>query len=154
MNASKLLNEVGLGGLGAIFGDMSIAEGEIKKAQTRHPEQADAIWNTFRSLQRPVVLTGKAVTLYQAHCAELLDRVASGGDVDFATKAEVVAVLSDATLRTRLRAPAEHLYQRLFSELGFSFGELEPYQYGSAWDTEEQNRVFSQIARRLDTKRR
>lgn len=135
--------------------DIEVAGEEVEKAQARHPEHNDAVWNAFRSLERPEVLFSKAETLYRAHCHELLDRVAKGDDIDFATKAEVAAALCEMTLRTRLISAAEHLYHRLFLELGFplrgtTLSELEA-QF--SWDVSRQNEVFSQIARRLETKR-
>ena len=139
--------------------DVFIAEEEIEAAQTKHPKHTDALWNTFRSLQRPTALARKADVVYRAHCAELLDRVATGDDLDVATRAEVMVALSDMTFKSRLIPDAEHLYLRLFLELGMELPGKSPEDMMAlarrqfTWSADGQNRVFSQIVRRLDTKR-
>jgi len=152
----------GLGGaIGRTLGDVFIAEDEIEKAQVRHPKESEAIWETFRSLERPEVLYGKSEELYRAHCHELLDRVAKGDDIDIVTRAEAVAVLSEMTFKSRLIPDAENLYIRLFQELG-GLGWALPAEHAQTveamenqwnWDIDGQNRVFTKIARRLDCKR-
>jgi hypothetical protein len=141
----------------AVWSDLEIADEEIKAAQASHPEQAELLDDTFPSLVRPAILSNKLDELYRQHCRELLNRAARGEDLDCATRAEVAATLCEMTLRSRLVPDAEQLYLRLFDELRLRLpGHEETMAQARqqfTWDIKGQNRVYSQVARRLNPKR-
>jgi hypothetical protein len=98
------------------FDRMTIAEDEIEKAQARHPECSDRIWGSFKILCASQ-LSGYPDVVYQAHCGELLDRVAEGVDTTLGTKAEVMIVCAQASLAHPPNPTVASLYAQLFSEI-------------------------------------
>lgn len=87
---------------------------------------------TFLALQPSGPLqTLNSEIVYKAHCKELIGRMERGEDITEGTKAEVVAVLSLNTLRSRLVQDYEHLYVRLFGELFPNISERLPQDEGS-----------------------
>ena len=118
---------IDIGAINSIFRAMEIAEEEIDKAQERHPEAAEAIDDAFKMLTISRVFRGRPYELYRAHCAELLDRVATGEDLELATRAEVLVSLADASLEVPLSHTAGALYLDLFTEV---FGEEKVAELG------------------------
>jgi len=100
------------------FRCMEIAEEEILKAQARHPEQAAAINDKgFMLCCPPPLLQNLGDDLYRAHCKELLDRLATGGDVRQGTLAEAAIMLSRASLEAPLARAAFLAYARAYLAL-------------------------------------
>lgn len=79
------------------FEDMAIAEEEIRRAKQVHPEHSEDMEKAFILLKRTDVL--KSEELYRRHMREILKRVANGQDCRLATKAEVLASLSEFSLQ-------------------------------------------------------
>jgi len=105
-------------GIGSIFGMMEICEDEITKAQPPHPEQRKIVWWDGVKLLGPSAYVHDAPEpVYRAHCAELLARVAQGLNTTLGTKAEVMVMLSEASLRSPLMHTAGVLYARIFQEI-------------------------------------
>lgn len=98
------------------FRFMAIAEEEMRDAMRRYPLQQRVVWNCFMVLM-PGRLIDYGEQLYRAHCQELLDRAVDDQDLRPGTRAEVLAAISTATLRSRLTSDVEHLALNLASEL-------------------------------------
>jgi hypothetical protein len=62
--------------VGGIFGRMGVAEEEIKAAQERHPEEAEALDRAFGLLSPPEGMIELADEVYRSHVRDLLDQVA------------------------------------------------------------------------------
>jgi hypothetical protein len=107
------------------FGRMEIAEEEILKAQARHPEQADTLWEQFAILCPSPVLQGKGDHVYRAHCQELLDRVAANGDTRTGTLAEAAAMICGASLVAPLMESASLAYSKVFVALDLPSGGVQ-----------------------------
>jgi hypothetical protein len=95
VNAESIVESiVGAGFMGevlAILDDVVYAEGQIEVYMDRYPERRDAIWSSFRLLERPPILREKLQWMYERHVLELLERVAHGSDTRPGTDAEVCA---------------------------------------------------------------
>ena len=100
--------------IGIAFDKMEIGENEIGKAQSRHPERSQTIWDSFKLLCPSAYVREALEPVYRAHCAELLDRVAHGFDTTLGTKAEVMMGLSETSLKSPLPHTAAVLYARIF----------------------------------------
>lgn len=114
--------------LSSTFALMDWAEDEIEKAQKRHPESWDALYHSFRLLTPSAIIqkVKPAEFVCRAHCRELLERVATGGDTRPATDAEIACMCSEASLVTPLRLPAVGLYMRVWNR---SFpGQRSPWK--------------------------
>jgi len=101
------------------FDDMHTAQDIIAEEQTAHPDQADAIWNTFHLLRRSEPLRGKN-PLYRAHCHEIINRAAINPHIlstQLPTVAEIVGFLSDVSLKVPLTHDQAALYERQFAIL-------------------------------------
>ncbi len=99
------------------FRHMGIAEQEISEAMRRHPSQAALINSQFITLATPKVLENKHDEMYKWHVYELLERVHSHQPLKYATKAEMLAHLSEMSLKAPLRQEWAMVYERLFNEL-------------------------------------
>lgn len=104
--------------LAPTFEKMEWAEDEIKKARQRHPAHADRIWHSF-SLLTPTHALMNTEFVYRSHCAELLSRVADGGDTRLGTAAEVCCAMHDTTLATPVRSSVVGMYMRMWKAAGF-----------------------------------
>lgn len=117
------------------FEFMEVAEDEIAAAKERHPLQAPVLHKCFITL-RPHgdLFRGKGDILYRAHCRELLDRVAEGGDFQEATKAELCAILCELSFNAPLEQNAAALYMRVFRDLfpDKAFAD-DDYLYQGSW---------------------
>jgi len=96
---------------------MDAAEEEIKRAQRRHPDKSQEIWDSFRLLVPTAPLSNKADALYWEHCAEILERVANDGDTRPATRAEILGFLVDLSLSHHLGPVSVYWHGTLFTEL-------------------------------------
>lgn len=81
-----------------------------------HPLMAPALRSTFLVLQPTVYLASKT-RLYRPHVVELLGRVVERGDLRDPTRAEMLGLVSEASLVTPPTSRAAALYFRLFREL-------------------------------------
>ncbi|UGT58839.1 hypothetical protein [Nocardia asteroides] len=115
--------------LGPIFEQMSWCEEEIAAAQARHPERADEIWHSFRLLQPTNDLMARE-PVYRAHCREILDRVATGGDTRSATAIEVLMVMRETSLIAPLTTAATGLYFRMWKAAGLP--DIDPEGHAAA----------------------
>ena len=131
--------------IASVFGDMAISEDEIAKAQKRHPEHAEVIWNQFKYLYRPAPLRNKAEELYRAHCREILERL--GENQTAPTKAQVIGVLADISLTAPLQHDAAVLYYRLFVEV-FGDEQVGEQSLRETYDGAADD-VFDEIVRKL-----
>jgi hypothetical protein len=119
--AAALMDDLGLAG---IFERMDIAEEEITLAQKRHPDASDRLYHSF-TLLIPTHERMEYEPVYRAHCRELLDRVAAGGDTRIGTAAEMCCTLYDVSLIAPLRSSAAGLYFRAWQSAGLpDFPEL------------------------------
>src|SRR5438128_1794014 len=76
---------------------MGWAEEEIAAAQVRHPDHQDLLYHSF-TLLRPTSPRMTTEFVYRAHCRELLDRLAAGGNAREATDAEVAVACAQSSL--------------------------------------------------------
>lgn len=122
MNRSKIIELLSTGpntGVAFIVQSldcMEVAEQEIARAQAEHPEHAATLRRVF-GVAMPGNLATYGQTLYRAHVRELLDRVVDGFPFDLGTDAEVLDVLSTASLRAPLGSQAAALFERLFARM-------------------------------------
>lgn len=120
MSTEKILAAIGeLGGpanvLSRVFSEMEWAEDEIAQAQKRHPAKAALLWEQFMLMHTDVPLPGERV--YRAHCRELLERVAAGGDTRPPTDAELCGAYCQASLAGPPPHGAVVAYMRAFTRL-------------------------------------
>ncbi len=142
--------------LSKTFAFLQYSEEEIEKAQQRYPDKADEIWDSFLILA-PVLpqMHNYSPDLYRHHCAELLDRVAAGEDIDEPTTAEILVTLCETSLMTPLRHDAAVLYARLFKQV---FGSeqinrlIENIDMRETWDG-AANELLSRIVKRMEIHR-
>lgn len=105
------------GAITGVFARMGIAEEEIEAAQSRYPLRKAEVWSAFLLLQPPPVLEEYPDHLYRAHCREILNRVATGGDPRWATDAEMLAGFCEALARAPLREDGAALMWRVFQRV-------------------------------------
>ncbi len=99
MTLQDVLSDVGLDNnvFMRAFDDMAMAEEEIRRAKQMYPRQCEDMDKAFILLMRSDAL--KSEELYRRHMRELLKRVVDGQDCRLATKAEVLASLSEFSLQ-------------------------------------------------------
>jgi len=114
----------------SIFSAIEVAEEEIAAFRRQHPEKDRELWNSFMALKITPPLREKSLRLYRAHCRELLERVVAGQDLRPGTNAEILAVLSNASLVAPLTHQAAVLAFRLADEL---LGWREGVEYNEPW---------------------
>lgn len=102
---------------------MTWADDEILRAQKRHPDAAEKLWDTFLLMQGTHELMSTEF-VYRAHAHELLERVYAEEDCRAPTDVEIICGLSEASLRAPLNTAAVTLYMRLFARL---FPDKEPF---------------------------
>jgi hypothetical protein len=93
----------------AVFTAMSIAEEEI--GAIPRLQQGDL----FLHLVPTAALRGKSPEVYRAHARELVERRRAGEDLRPGTDAEIMAALSDMSLKAPLTRNAQALYEQLFT---------------------------------------
>jgi hypothetical protein len=102
-------------GLAGPFAMMDWAEDEIARATRRHPGQADVLYHAFTLLRPRDIGPGFSTEfVYRSHAAELLDRLATGGDTRPATAAELCLVCSIVSQQAPMHGAAAGLYFRLW----------------------------------------
>lgn len=99
------------------FRRMEIAEDEIARAKEAFPLKAEAIHNAFRYLCPTKPLECLSDDVYRQHCRELLKRIVDGADLRLGTAAEVLALLSAASLEAPPTRTAAVLYWQLFKRV-------------------------------------
>lgn len=90
---------------------IEIADCAIREAIQRHPEAADRLNECFMLLRPPSMMQP---LFYRAHCDQLLERVACGGDVAACTDAELLVALADTSLKAPMNTEGASLYAYLF----------------------------------------
>ncbi|WP_112136049.1 hypothetical protein [Glycomyces dulcitolivorans] len=121
--AAAFMDHLGLSG---IFERMDIAEDEITAAHERHPDASDRLYHSFMLLV-PSHERMEYEPVYRAHCREILNRVATGGDTRIGTAAEICCALHDVSLIAPLQSAASGLYFRMWRAAGLpNFSELIP----------------------------
>lgn len=122
-----------------VWSQMEWAEDEITKAQKRHPGKAVEIWASFSLLKPNGDKRMATEFVYRAHCAEILDRVASGADTRLGTDSEALCALSEASMSTPLNRSAMGLmyrvWRRRFPEIIEAVGDL----------TDEYEKLYSRL---------
>ena len=117
--------------ISGLFDQMEVAEDEIAKAQNRHPDAKEKLWNAFRLMQ-PGVLLGFPDELYRAHCRELLERIYQDLDTRPGTQAECLVAFSEMSLVAPLRHDAElamkHLFVSLFPNQAAQWDVVPTYE--------------------------
>lgn len=99
------------------FDQIDWAEEEIRRSQFHHRGLRDTLHHSFELLQ-PTHERMTQELVYRSHCRELLGRIAAGQATQPATAAEVVAVLSSASLAAPLNATAVGLYSQVLKQAG------------------------------------
>lgn len=99
------------------FRRMDIAEEEIRNAKIQQPELAERIDTAFRHLCPTPPLLHVSDKVYRLHCREIIDRMVKKHDLETATKAEILGMLSETSLKAPLNETATLLYEKLFSNL-------------------------------------
>jgi hypothetical protein len=94
-----------------------IADRTIRRMQGLYPDFADIIDKSFEVLTPTEPLMDKSPELYEAHCKELIVRRISGENIKSATDAEIIAALSDLSLKAPLKRDCVYVMQKLFSKL-------------------------------------
>jgi len=94
---------------------MDWAEDEIARATRRHRGHADVLYHAFTLLRPRDIGPGMATEfVYRSHAAELLDRLAAGGDTRPATAAELCLVCAHVSQQAPMHGAAAGLYFRLW----------------------------------------
>jgi hypothetical protein len=97
------------------FAMMDWAEDEIARATRRHRGHADVLYHAFTLLRPRDIGSGMATEfVYRSHAAELLDRLAAGGDTRPATAAELCLVCAHVSQQAPMHGAAAGLYFRLW----------------------------------------
>jgi hypothetical protein len=102
----------------AILGKVELAEDEITAAAARHPAEADLLFHAFSLLSPALAVEDDRMStdfVQQAHCRELLERVAAGEDTRPGTDAEVIVICMRMSLIAPLNTPGATLYMRLWA---------------------------------------
>jgi hypothetical protein len=92
---------------------LSVATDEVE----RYEHVPRDLW---MALHPPMGLVGRTEAMYRSHVRELLARAESCNDLDVITDAEILAGLSNASLKAPLNQPGALLYHHLFRTI---FGE-------------------------------
>jgi len=105
------------GAIGRAFHFMEVAEDEIARACAgKRGKLRERVHGSFRHLA-PGPLIGLCDDVYRHHCREIIERVARAEDVRPATKAEVMALISQASLAAPPTHVAGALMLRIFNEV-------------------------------------
>ena len=126
------------------FRRMEIVEEEIARAKLDRATGHRA----FGILVPPVSLRNKDDRLYRAHARELIERTASGESAVLATKAEVLAALSELSLTAPPNQQHAALMETLFAEVMGKKIDGEPIREPFEGASGE---LFEQLRRRFRT---
>lgn len=138
----KLLGHTGIS---RIFDQMDWAEDEIKEAMKRHPDSADVLYHSFTIMTATTDFFGEK--LYRAHCGQLLDRLAAGGDVKAGTDAEMIAACSATSQITPLTTAATALYLRVWNRTFLD--EPQDDEHIKHVNVDETNMLERELRRKL-----
>ena len=112
-------------GLEARLQLLAVAEAEISRAVEIFPARRPLLVRAGRSITQPVGLLSQAPPwLFRAHCRELLERLAEGGDTSAATVAELAAALGCVNRHAPPSPAARALEASLFLQ-AFDLGEAD-----------------------------
>ncbi len=100
-----------------VFECSMIADRTIREMQGVFPDFAGIIDKSFGILKPSEPLMDKSPELYEAHCKELIVRRISGENIEPATDAEIIAAISDLSLRAPLQRDCAYVMQKLFKKL-------------------------------------
>jgi len=157
----RLFTAIGAGITGGVvantFACMEIAEEEILVAKKKWPTKKLEIDGVFKFACPTEPLRGKAEQVYQHHIRELIDRARRMGSGTFsfyakpATKAEVLCIILNTSLRSPLNHEHVRLAQALWSEIMpdkpiDNTGNHDPVE--TSW-TEEASALLSDLRRRF-----
>jgi hypothetical protein len=95
------------------FGWVAIADTEIRRAQKRHPDQADLMYHAWPLLELPYWMP-PIPFVYAGYIRELLDRVATGQDTRPGTAGEIVVACS-LVLDLKFAHALAGLYHRMWA---------------------------------------
>lgn len=146
-----LLGGVGGGGIAQAFRRMEIAEQEIEEAKRRWPRRKRAIHAAFGVLCAPR-LASYSDAVYRAHAREIIGRVMRGEDVRPGTDAEVLATLSEASLRAPLASDHAHAMSRVFARV-FPDADMGRFAAGNEAWAGRTNEIIKEARRKLATDR-
>lgn len=93
---------------------IAIAEEEIERAGGRANPKA---WGLFSKLQPGVLASYELDDLYRRHCRELIERAQNGEDLSPATGPEVLAHLSQMSLRVPFNNDFAMVFELLYEEV-------------------------------------
>jgi hypothetical protein len=127
------------------FTCMTIAEEEIAAAKRRYKRVAGRVNGAFVVLMPSAPLKGFSVELYRVHARELLERVARGQDTRLGTKAEVVALLSETSMKSPLTSDGYVLAAKLFRDL---YPQLVHAPIGPEFHEGSTDEMFHEVARK------
>lgn len=111
---AKVMDDDAASVIGRTFELMGSAEDEIKRAQRHYPQAKERIWSAFRILCPTSGMSALSEDVYRAHCRELLGKVAGGADTRIGTDAEMLVVLSHASLEAPPTADVAALTYEIF----------------------------------------
>lgn len=135
-----------------VFDCMDVAERCIKAACVLWPDHYDRLQRSFLLLVPTEVMRGKDNAVYEAHCLELLERVANQQDTRPGTKAEVLCGLLEGALKAPPSADYCALTNRLFSEV--MPGRLDLGHVAEQWPGQHQEMLTAaRTMLRRDTRR-
>ena len=100
-----------------VFDYMSICEETIAWAQFKYPDKEHWLFSCFTTLYPFTTPACETMELYKAHCIEVLERVANNNPVQDATKAEVITILNEASIKAPLLQDPCTLYYNLFVDV-------------------------------------
>lgn len=132
------------------FRCMSVAEEVIARLKAT-PEQAQ---EAFGVLKPSPILRTFSMELYERHAEEIVRRVMAGQDVRPGTKAEVLAMMSETSLKAPLNQPGQALTEALFRELFPKSHALRGMGMTSEWHVRQVQEDFEEAKRRLSQDRR
>lgn len=134
----------------------TVARDEIEKAKREAPEHGDELGRLF-----PVLVPGEVgrfgVTLYRVHARELCERVLDGLDLRPGTDAELLVVLSNASMRAPLTVEPAALFEAVFARCFDASRVLEggprpePWQGSNDELARTLRRKIAKIARRPES---
>jgi hypothetical protein len=141
----KLFSDSTASVISDVFEKVEVVEELLAAKKRRHPDKAKELDRAFMALQPSVFLQGKPDRIYKKHVEELLARVVVGADLRLGTKAEVLALLLDTSLRTPLKQDYNALIDELFLDLfGMIPGGYEPSSESYKGAKQE---IFDQLIR-------
>lgn len=135
---------------------MIIAEEEIRKGKLKYLKRRKSIQNSFMCLRPRIDFSSFAVELYRNHCQELIKRIAKRDkkkkykdpryNTKFGTRAEVLLLLYEWSLKTPLTNPYSYLYSKLFGKV---FSKEKVIEIGGEDIPGEAKEIYWKLKKRL-----